>query len=71
MKFTCTDKTLQVSGSGPNGEAVGPISFKSGSYTTEDPNELHVLLMLAPDGVIAPPETAPPEPAAPVQEEEA
>jgi hypothetical protein len=45
--YKSKDKTVQVSGSGPKGEAVGPISFESGSYTTKDDNEVLVLDALA------------------------
>lgn len=48
--YKCKDKTTQVSGAGPNGEAVGPIAFKSGSYTTTDDLEAFVLDALALDG---------------------
>lgn len=47
--YKSKDKTVTVSGSGPKGEAVGPISFKSGSYTTKDEAEAHVLDNLALD----------------------
>jgi hypothetical protein len=45
--YKSKDKTVQVSGSGPKGEAVGPISFKTGSYTTKDEAEAYVLDALA------------------------
>jgi len=47
--YICKDKTVSVSGSGPNGEAIGPISFKTGSYSTKDENEAWVLDHLALD----------------------
>jgi hypothetical protein len=45
--YKCKDKTTRVSGTGPKGEAVGPISFKTGSYTTQDELEAYVLDALA------------------------
>jgi hypothetical protein len=48
-KYRSKDKTVEVSGSGPNGEAIGPISFKTGVYTTTDENEAWVLDHLALD----------------------
>jgi len=45
--YLSKDKSVQVSGSGPNGEAVGPIVFKTGSYKTEDALEVGVLDELA------------------------
>ncbi len=52
--YKSKDKTVQVSGAGPKGEAVGPISFKTGSYTTKDEMEAGVLdaLALLPDSPI-------------------
>jgi hypothetical protein len=49
--YTCKDKTAVVSGAGPKGEAIGPISFKSGSYTTKDEAEAYMLDHLALDGL--------------------
>jgi len=48
-KYLSTDKTAEISGAGPNGEAVGPISFKSGSYSTTKEEEAHVLDAVAED----------------------
>lgn len=45
--YKSRDKTVQVSGAGSKGEAVGPISFKTGSYSTKDENEALVLDALA------------------------
>jgi hypothetical protein len=42
-KYRSKDKTAEVSGAGPNGEAIGPISFKTGVYTTDDEHEAFVL----------------------------
>lgn len=45
--YKSKDKTVSVTGAGSKGEAVGPISFKSGSYSTKDENEALVLDALA------------------------
>lgn len=45
--YKSKDKTVKVSGAGLKGEAVGPIDFKTGSYTTKNENEAHVLDALA------------------------
>ena len=45
--YKSKDKTVQVSGAGPKGQAIGPISFKTGSYTTKDEAEAYVLDALA------------------------
>ena len=45
--YKSKDKTVQVSGTCPKGEAIGPISFKTGSYTTKDEAEAEVLDALA------------------------
>jgi hypothetical protein len=42
-KYRSKDKTVEISGAGPNGEAIGPISFKSGTYSTDDELEAFVL----------------------------
>lgn len=46
-KYKSTDKTVEVSGVGPNGDVVGPISFKTGTYATKNEDEAHVLDALA------------------------
>lgn len=53
--YRTRDKSVQISGTGPKGEAVGPISFKNGSYTTKDAAEAGVLdaLALLPDSPIS------------------
>jgi len=45
--YKSKDKTVKVTGAGPKGEAVGPIDFKTGSYTTKNENEVYVLDALA------------------------
>ena len=45
--YKSRDKSVLVSGTGPKGEAIGPISFKTGSYTTKDEAEASVLDALA------------------------
>ena len=45
--YKSKDKTVRISGAGPKGEAVGPIDFKTGSYTTKDEAEAYVLDALA------------------------
>ena len=42
-------KDVEVSGANARGEVVGPISFKTGSYTTTDPDEIALLDELATD----------------------
>ena len=49
MKYATKDKTVEVSGGNSNGEVLGPISFKSGSYTTNKPDEIALLDGLATD----------------------
>lgn len=54
-KYLSKDKSVLISGTGPKGEAVGPISFKDGSYTTKDEAECATLdaLALLPDSPIS------------------
>lgn len=47
MRYKTRDKTVEVGGSNRYGEAIGPISFKTGSYTTTDPDEIAFLDELA------------------------
>ena len=42
-------KDVQVAGNNGKGEVVGPISFKSGSYTTTDDDEIALLDACATD----------------------
>ena len=42
-------KDVLVSGTNPKGEAVGPISFKTGSYSTTDDDEIALLDTCATD----------------------
>ena len=49
MRYKTKDKTVEVSGATRSGETVGPISFKTGSYTTTDPDEIALLDGLATD----------------------
>ena len=55
MKYLCKDKTAIVSGTGPKGEAVGPITFEKGYYSTKDDAEIGVLdaLALLPDSPVS------------------
>ena len=49
------NKNVQVGGNNSKGEVVGPISFKNGSYTTTDDDEIALLDTCAtdPDNPIA------------------
>ena len=47
MRYKTRDKTVEVSGATRNGEVVGPVSFKTGSYSTTDPDEIALLDELA------------------------
>lgn len=47
MRYKTRDKTVEVSGVNRYGEVLGPISFKTGSYTTTDPDEIAFLDELA------------------------
>ena len=49
MKYASKDKTVEISGANAKGEVLGPISFKSGSYTTSNPDEITLLDGLATD----------------------
>ena len=49
MRYKARDKTVLVSGTNLKGEAVGPISFKTGSYTTTDDDEIALLDACATD----------------------
>jgi len=49
MKYASKDKTVEVSGGNSKGEVLGPISFKSGSYTTSNDDEIALLDALATD----------------------
>lgn len=42
-------KDVAVSGANRKGEVIGPISFKTGSYSTTDPDEIALLDELATD----------------------
>lgn len=42
-------KAVEVSGANAKGEVVGPISFKTGTYATTDPDEIALLDGLATD----------------------
>jgi len=47
VRYKSRDKTLEVSGANRYGEVIGPISFKTGSYSTTDPDEISLLDELA------------------------
>jgi hypothetical protein len=49
VKYASKDKTVEVSGGTRDGKAIGPISFKSGSYTTSKADEIELLDALATD----------------------
>jgi hypothetical protein len=53
-KYLSKDKTVRVSGAGPQGQAV-EVSFEKGSYTTKDEAEVSVLdaLALLPDSPVS------------------
>jgi hypothetical protein len=53
--YRSKDKSVLISGTGPKGEAVGPITFKNGTYSTKDEVECGVLdeLALLPDSPIS------------------
>jgi hypothetical protein len=42
-------KDVEVEGPNAKGEVIGPISFKTGSYSTTDPDEITLLDALATD----------------------
>ena len=42
-------KDLEVAGANGRGEVVGPISFKTGSYSTKKPDEIALLDACAED----------------------
>ena len=42
-------KDVEVSGANSKGDVVGPISFKTGSYSTTDKDEIALLDALATD----------------------
>ena len=42
-------KDVEVSGANGKGDVVGPISFKTGSYSTRKPDEIALLDELATD----------------------
>ena len=48
MRYKAT-KDVAVSGGNARGEVIGPIEFKSGSYSTTDPDEIALLDALATD----------------------
>lgn len=54
-RYLAKDKTVIVSGTGSKGQAVGPITFEKGSYTTKDEAECAVLdaLALLPDSPVS------------------
>jgi len=47
--YKSRDKTVEVEGPNNKGEVVGPISFKTGYYTTTKPDEIALLDELATD----------------------
>jgi len=47
LRYKTRDKTVEVGGSTRYGETIGPISFKTGSYSTTDPDEIAFLDELA------------------------
>ncbi len=49
MKYASKDKTVEVSGGTRQGKVLGPISFKSGSYSTTNADEIELLDALATD----------------------
>ena len=49
MRYKAKDKTVQVGGNNAKGAVVGPISFKTGSYTTTDDDEIALLDTCATD----------------------
>ena len=49
MRYKSRDKTVEIEGPNRLGEVLGPISFKSGSYSTSDPDEIALLDELATD----------------------
>jgi len=49
VRYKAKDKTVQVGGNNSKGEVVGPISFKTGSYTTTDDDEIALLDTCATD----------------------
>jgi hypothetical protein len=49
MKYSTKDKTVEIEGPNNRGEVIGPISFKTGSYTTTKPDEIALLDALATD----------------------
>jgi hypothetical protein len=49
VRYKTRDKTVEIEGANTKGEVVGPISFKTGSYFTTDPDEIALLDALATD----------------------
>lgn len=49
MRYKSRNKTVEVEGPNAKGEVIGPISFKTGSYSTTDPDEIALLDTLATD----------------------
>ena len=49
MRYKSRNKTFEVEGLNAKGEVIGPISFKTGSYSTTDPDEIALLDILATD----------------------
>jgi hypothetical protein len=49
VRYKSRNKTVEVEGPNAKGEVVGPISFKTGSYSTTDPDEIAFLDTLATD----------------------
>jgi hypothetical protein len=49
VRYKAKNKNVRVGGNNAQGEVVGPISFKNGTYTTTDDDEIALLDACATD----------------------